>query len=126
MTRDLYERHYEELMRYCLQLCRSREMALDLVQETFLKALEREEVMETFSPEQQRSWLYRAAKNLFLDGVRKSALLRRKQSPQASQETRGRGGALQERERGLDCRRRHVRRPPLRDIHRSRRELPAA
>ena len=80
MTRDLYERHYEELMRYCLQLCRSREMALDLVQETFLKALEREEVMEAFSPEQQRSWLYRAAKNLFLDGVRKSALLRRKQS----------------------------------------------
>ena len=61
-------------------VCRSREMALDLVQETFLKALEREEVMEAFSPEQQRSWLYRAAKNLFLDGVRKSALLRRKQS----------------------------------------------
>ena len=80
MTRDLYERHFEELMRYCLQLCRSRETALDLVQETFLKALEREEAMDAYSPEQQRSWLYRAAKNLFLDGVRKSALLQRKQS----------------------------------------------
>ena len=79
MTRDLYERHFEELMRYCLQLCRSREAALDLVQETFLKALEREEAMDAYSPEQQRSWLYRAAKNLFLDGIRKNALLQRKQ-----------------------------------------------
>ena len=79
MIQDLYERHFEELMRYCLQLCRSRETALDLAQETFLKALEREEAMEGFSPEQQRSWLYRAAKNLFLDGVRKTALLQRKQ-----------------------------------------------
>ena len=79
MTRDLYERHFEELMRYCLQLCRSREAALDLVQETFLKALEREEDMDAYSPEQQRSWLYRAAKNLFLDEVRKNALLQRKQ-----------------------------------------------
>ena len=79
MTRDLYERHFEELMRYCLQLCRSREAALDLVQETFLKALEREEAMEAYSPQEQRSWLYRAAKNLFLDGIRKNALLQRKQ-----------------------------------------------
>jgi len=49
------------------------------VQETFLKALEREEAMDAYSPEQQRSWLYQAAKNLFLDGVRKNALLQRKQ-----------------------------------------------
>ena len=79
MTGDLYERHFEELMRYCLQLCRSRDTALDLVQETFLRALEREEAMADYAPEQQRAWLYRAAKNLFLDGVRKSALLQRKQ-----------------------------------------------
>ena len=79
MIQDLYERHFEELMRYCLQLCRSRETALDLVQETFLKALEWEEAMEGYSPEQQRSWLYRAAKNLFLDGVRRSVLLQKKQ-----------------------------------------------
>ena len=92
MTVDLYERHFEELMRYCLQLCRSRETALDLVQETFLKALEREEAMDAYSPEQQRSWLYRAAKNLFLDGVRKSALLRRKQSLLLDEEEMEEGG----------------------------------
>ena len=92
MTQDLYERHFEELMRYCLQLCRSGDTAFDLVQETFLKALEREEVMEAFSPEQQRSWLYRTAKNLFLDGVRKNTLFHRKQSLLLDEEEREEDG----------------------------------
>lgn len=92
MTRDLYERHYEELMRYCLQLCRSREAALDLVQETFLKALEREEAMDAYAPEQQRAWLYKAAKNLFLDDVRRSALLQRKQRLLLDEEEREEDG----------------------------------
>ena len=80
MIRDLYERHFEELRRYCFQLCRNGDMAFDLVQETFMKALEREETMASYSPEQQRSWLYKAARNLFLDIVRRNTLLQRKQS----------------------------------------------
>ena len=80
MIQDLYERHFEELRRYCLQLSRSGDVAFDLVQETFLKALEREELRLSLSPEQQRAWLYKAARNLFLDGVRRSALLQRKQN----------------------------------------------
>ena len=80
MIQDLYERHFEELRRYCLQLSRSGDVAFDLVQETFLKALEREELLLSLSPEQQRAWLYKAARNLFLDGVRRSALLQRKQN----------------------------------------------
>ena len=47
-------------------------------------------------------------------------------SPQTPQETGGRGRPLQERQRGLDCRRRHVRTPTLRNLHRPRRELRAA
>ena len=43
MIQELYERHYEELWRYCVRLCRNGERAFDLVQETFLKALERAE-----------------------------------------------------------------------------------
>ena len=80
MIQELYERHYEELWRYCVRLCRNGERAFDLVQETFLKALEREELLLSLSPEQQRAWLYKAARNLFLDGVRRSALLQRKQN----------------------------------------------
>ena len=92
MIQDLYERHYEELRRYCLQLCRSGDVAFDLVQETFVKALEREEAMEGYSPEQQRSWLYKTARNLFLDGVRRTALLQRKQSLLLDEEEREESG----------------------------------
>ena len=92
MIRDLYERHFEELRRYCLQLCHSGDMAFDLVQETFTKALEREEAMSSFSPEQQRAWLYKAARNLFLDTVRKNALLQRKQSLLLDEEEREEDG----------------------------------
>lgn len=80
MIQDLYERHFEELRWYCLQLSRSGDVAFDMVQETFLKALEREELLLSLSAEQQRAWLYKAARNLFLDGVRRSALLQRKQN----------------------------------------------
>ena len=80
MIQDLYESHFEELRRYCLQLCHSGDLAIDLVQEAFLKALEREEVMTDYSPQEQRAWLYRTVRNLFLDQVRRSARLQRKQS----------------------------------------------
>ena len=92
MIQDLYERHFEELRRYCLQLCHSGDMALDLVHETFLRALEREEAMTSFSPEQQRAWLYKAARNLFLDTVRRSALLQRKQGLLLDEEERDEDG----------------------------------
>ena len=79
MIRDLYERHFGELRRYCLQLCHSSEMANDLVQETFLRAVERwDNTMSVLAPEQQRAWLYKTARNLFLDLMRRDALLQRK------------------------------------------------
>ena len=102
MIQELYERHYEELWRYCVRLCRNGERAFDLVQETFLKALERAETMAVYSPEQQRSWLYKAARNLFLDGVRKSALLQRKQSLLLNEEE-GRRTASPGRRRNCCC-----------------------
>ena len=92
MIRDLYERHFGELQRYCLQLCHNSDMASDLVQETFLKALEREETMDSLPPEQQRAWLYKAARNLFLDGARRNILLQRKQNLLADEEERAEDG----------------------------------
>ena len=92
MIQELYQRHFEELRRYCMQLCRSSDMAFDLVQETFMRALEREEAMASFSPEQQRAWLYRAARNLFLDGARRSALLQKKQGMLLDEEEREEDG----------------------------------
>lgn len=79
MIQELYERHFEELRRYCWQLCRGGEGASDLAQETFLRALERAEAMASLTLAQQRAWLYKTARNLFLDGARRSARLLQKQ-----------------------------------------------
>ena len=48
--------------------------------------------MDEYPPEQQRAWLYRAARNLFLDGVRRSALLQRKQHMLLDEEEREEDG----------------------------------
>lgn len=95
MIHDLYERHFEELRRYCFQLCRSGDMAFDLVHETFLRALERESAMDSFTSEQRRAWLYKTARNLFLDDTRRRALLNRKQRLLQDEEERKEDGFSQ-------------------------------
>lgn len=72
MWEDLYERHYRELLRYCTGMCKDGELAQDLVQETFLKALQTGEEFRDLGPSQQRAWLYRAMKNLLYDRYRRA------------------------------------------------------
>ena len=79
MIQDLYERHFEELRRYCLSFCRNDEMASDLAQDAFMRALEHAETLSSLAAEQQRAWLYRTARNLFLDEARRGVRLLQKQ-----------------------------------------------
>ena len=69
---ELYAQHFEALARFCTMLCRDGEKGTDLAQDTFLKALEHAEELAPLSEEQQRAWLYRTAKNLFLDEMRRN------------------------------------------------------
>ena len=69
---ELYAQHFDELVRFCTMLCRDAERSLDLVQETFLRALEHEEQLAPLLPEQRRAWLYRTARNLFLDEAKRN------------------------------------------------------
>lgn len=72
MWEDIYEQHHKELLRYCTRLCKDGELAQDLVQETFLKALQYGDDFEDLGPGQQRAWLYRTMKNLIYDRYRRS------------------------------------------------------
>lgn len=74
MWEALYERHYPELLKYCMAACRDRALAEDLVQETFLKALQNPDTMEDLGPCQRRAWLFRTMKNLFRDRYRRAVL----------------------------------------------------
>ena len=69
---ELYAQHFGELARFCTVLCRDAEKGADLAQETFLRALEHAEEFVPLSTEQRRAWLYRTAKNLFMDEARRN------------------------------------------------------
>ena len=74
MWEELYEDHYKELIAYGTRMGGSKELAEDLVQETFVKALMNTEIVADLSPSKQRAWLYRTFKNLFFDRYRRAIL----------------------------------------------------
>lgn len=74
MWEELYEDHYKELLAYGTRMSGSKELAEDLAQETFVKALMNTQTIEELSPSKQRAWLYRTFKNLFFDRCRRAVL----------------------------------------------------
>lgn len=74
MWEELYEAHYKELLAYAAHMSGSKELAEDLVQEAFVKALMNGQTVEDLSPSKQRAWLYRTLKNLFFDRCRRAIL----------------------------------------------------
>ena len=74
MWEELYEAHYEELTAYGTRMSRSKELAEELVQETFVRALMNAATVEELSPSKRRAWLFRTFKNLFFDRYRRSIL----------------------------------------------------
>lgn len=76
---ELYAQHFEALAAFCTMLCRDAEKGRDLVQETFVRALEHEEQLAQLSDRERRAWLYRTAKNLFMDEARRNTRLLKRQ-----------------------------------------------
>ncbi len=74
MWEKLYGDYFKELTAFGARMCGCRELAEDLAQETFLKALMHSDTLEDLSPGQRRAWLYSTFKNLFFDWYRRSAL----------------------------------------------------
>ena len=69
----LYGKFHRDLLTYCTAMTRNRSSAEDLVQETYLRAFTHWENVEDLSPNQCRVWLYKTARNLFIDQVRKQS-----------------------------------------------------
>src|SRR6185437_10428351 len=68
---ETMQRHEREIMRYLLRTTRDREDALDLFQETWLRAYRAYAKLD--SAEGIRAWLFRIATNLCLNRVRDQA-----------------------------------------------------
>ena len=70
--RALYERYAGEIVHYLMKLTRDQETAKDLMQETFVRAIERQEQLRDRLA--LRSWLYRIATNLATSSLRRRQL----------------------------------------------------
>ena len=66
---DLYSASQKDLYKYCRSLCGNDADAQDLMQQTYLKALEN---LEKLYDENFPAWLRSVARNIFLDNLRKS------------------------------------------------------
>lgn len=70
---ELYGKFYKEIITYCAAMTKNRASAEDLVQETYLRAFTHWEDLEDLSRGQSRAWLYKTARNLFIDQARKQS-----------------------------------------------------
>ncbi len=73
MIELLYKAQYQRLLRFCTSLTKSPAQAEDIVQEAFLRALAHADTLNEVSEAKCLAWLYRTAKNLFIDQVRRAA-----------------------------------------------------
>ena len=67
--RRLYEAHAGELLRYLRKLVGDDERASELMQDTFIRAMDRESSLR--DPDDVRPWLYRIATNLAIEHLRR-------------------------------------------------------
>lgn len=81
MVEELYTAYREPLLRYCIAMCGDRALAEDIVQMSFMRALEHIPDLEKLHPMQMRSWLYKTSRNLFYDHVRRASLGAEKEQP---------------------------------------------
>lgn len=69
LLRQLYKKYYYEIYLYLYSLCKSRDLAEDLLQETFLKAL----LSLSDEHTNMRAWLYMVARNLYFNYKKKES-----------------------------------------------------
>ena len=67
---DLFEGSRDRLFRYALSLCRRIDRADDLVQETFVRALQHSQTLAGMNGFQRDAWLKRVLRNRFFDEER--------------------------------------------------------
>ena len=70
---ELVRRYGDSLLGYLTKICRNREQAKDLFQETFKRVHEK---AHTLRSSQFRSWLYTIATRVALDGLRRGSRIR--------------------------------------------------
>lgn len=69
---ELYDDYEKPLLRFAKSLTGNKDDAEDLLQETFLRAIDNISLLDTLSMSQTKSWLFKVLKNCLIDKKRKS------------------------------------------------------
>ena len=68
---ELFLRFFNYLVVYAMRRVQRRDVAEDIVQETFVRGMEHGSQLEVLEESQRRAWLYRTAKNICIDRARR-------------------------------------------------------
>lgn len=71
MISQIYALYFNELKNYMTIKTKNIAAAEDIVQETFLRALENANVLNELNEKKCRAWLYKTANNIFIDKIRR-------------------------------------------------------
>lgn len=87
MIEHLYQEFSKELLAWCRNMTGKGELAEDLVQEGYVRAMNHEDVLANLNQRQQRAWLYRTIRNLYVDYVRHGAFETTAETSETAHET---------------------------------------
>ena len=71
MISQIYSLYFNELKNYMTLKTKNVAAAEDIVQETFLRALENADILNELNEKKCRAWLYKTANNIFIDKIRR-------------------------------------------------------
>ena len=66
----IFQKFNNDLLAYIYRMCDSRQFSEDIVQETFVRATVNQELLGTLHENQVKSWLYKTARNVYIDALR--------------------------------------------------------
>nr|WP_272878520.1 RNA polymerase sigma factor [Clostridium sp. Cult3] len=67
----VYKKYNREFIAYAKSITRNEDRALDLVQEAYVSALEREDIFIAMNEYQIKGWFFRVIKNKNIDNIRR-------------------------------------------------------
>ena len=68
---NLYEKLNTELQKWCCMMTQNDDLAREIVQEGFLRAIEHYDEIRYLDFHQERAWLYKTIRHVFIDTLRK-------------------------------------------------------
>lgn len=71
----VYQKYNKDFVSYAKSITRNEDRALDLVQEAYVAAIEREEIFANMNEYQIKGWFFTTIKNKNIDNIRKQSRL---------------------------------------------------